>query len=205
MMATTHVLVGVALATVTAVFAPDFTMAALLGGAVGGAFPDLDLYAGHRKTLHFPVYYSLLAFGALFVAAIVPTVLTVAVALFLLSAAIHSRMDAFGGGLELKPWLGESDRAVYDHYNARWIEPRRWIRYDGAPEDLVFAGTMAVPGLLVFDGVVQQIVIGILVVSTGYATVRKPMVYLTQRLVDLLPVSVLSYVPARFIEDFESA
>jgi len=205
MMATTHVLVGVALAAVTAVVAPEFAIAALLGGAVGGLFPDLDLYAGHRKTLHFPVYYSLLAFGGLFVAALAPTVLTVGVALFLLSAAIHSRMDAFGGGLELKPWLGESDRAVFDHHNARWIEPRRWIRYDGAPEDLVLAGAMAVPGLLVFDGVIQQIVVGILIVSTGYALVRKPMVYLTQHLVDFLPLSVLSYVPARFIDDFESA
>lgn len=205
MMATTHVLVGVALAAGTAVFAPEFAVAALLGGAVGGVFPDLDLYAGHRKTLHFPVYYSLLAFGALAIAAIAPSMLTVGVALFLLAAAVHSRMDAFGGGLELKPWLGRSDRAVYDHHHEQWIEPRRWIRYDGAPEDLVLAGFMAVPGLVIFDGLVQQAVVGVLVVSTGYAMVRKPMVYLTEYLVEALPLSILSYVPDRFIEDFESA
>lgn len=205
MMATTHVLVGVALAAVTTVFAPEFTTVALLAAAVGGAFPDLDLYAGHRKTLHFPVYYSLLAFGALAVAAAVPMALTVAAAFFLLSAAVHSRMDAFGGGLELKPWLGQSERAVYDHANGRWIEPRRWIRYDGAPEDLLLAGLVAAPALVAFDGIVHQAVIGILVLSAGYTLIRKPMVRLTEFLIDILPISVLGYVPDRFIEDVETA
>ncbi len=205
MMATTHILVGVALAAATTVFAPEFTTVALVAAAVGGAFPDLDLYAGHRKTLHFPVYYSLLAFGALAVAAALPMALTVGVAFFLLSAAVHSRMDAFGGGLELKPWLGQSQRAVYDHANGRWLEPRRWIRYDGAPEDLLLAGAMAAPTLLAFDGIVDQVVIGILVLSAGYTLVRKPMVYLTEVMVDVIPLSVLGYVPDRFIEDVESA
>lgn len=205
MMATTHVLVGVALAAVSTVFVPEFTTVALVTAAAGGAFPDLDLYAGHRKTLHFPVYYSLLAFGALAVAAVFPTVVTVGLAFFLLSAAIHSRMDAFGGGLELKPWLGQSDRAVYDHANGHWVEPRRWIRYDGAPEDLVLAGVAAVPALLVFDGLGRELVVGVLAISAVYTLVRKPMVSLTEFLVDALPLSVLSYVPERFLEDVETA
>lgn len=205
MMATTHVLVGLALATLTTVFAPEFTVVALIAAAVGGAFPDLDLYAGHRKSLHFPVYYSLLAFCALAIAAVLPTGVTVGLAFFFLSAAVHARMDAFGGGLELKPWAGQSHRAVYDHASGRWVEPRRWIRYDGAPEDLLLAGVVAIPVLLAFDGLVRQVVVGMLAISAVYTVFRKPLVHLTEFLVAMLPLSVLRFIPDRFIEDVETA
>lgn len=204
MMATTHVLVGLMLATLTTVFAPDFTGVALLAAGVGGAFPDLDLYAGHRKSLHFPVYYSVLAFCALAIAAVLPTAVTVGLAFFLLSAAVHARMDAFGGGLELKPWVAQSHRGVYDHARDRWVEPRRWIRYDGAPEDLLLAAVVAIPVLVAFDGLVRQIVVAVLVISTVYTVVRKPVVRLTESVVEVLPLSVLRYVPDRFIEDLET-
>src|SRR6056297_795113 len=112
MMATTHALAGMVLASATALIAPEQTPVAVAGAAVGGAFPDLDLFGDHRRTLHYPVYYSILALAALAIAVLVPTGVTVALAAFLTSAALHSLMDAFGGGLELKPWEGTSDRAV---------------------------------------------------------------------------------------------
>jgi len=79
------------------------------------------MYVGHRKTLHFPVYYSAFAALALFAALAVPSAATVGAALFLLGAAVHSVADMYGGGLELRPWEGNSDRAVYDHYRGTWI------------------------------------------------------------------------------------
>ncbi|WP_193362444.1 metal-dependent hydrolase [Halogranum rubrum] len=203
MMATTHALAGVVLGTLVFLVAPDVGTVPVLAAALGGLFPDFDLYAGHRKTLHFPVYFSLAAVPAALVALAAPGVATLSVALFLLAAATHSVMDAFGGGLELKPWEATSERAVYDHFRGQWIPPRRWIRYDGAPEDLLLAVAFAVPPLLVFEGTVELAVGVALAISAAYALLRKPMVAAAEQLVAVLPTTVLSYVPERFIEDFQ--
>ncbi|WP_424004871.1 metal-dependent hydrolase (plasmid) [Haloarcula salina] len=202
MMATTHALAGMALAGVTALVAPEYTPIAVSAAGAGGVFPDLDLYGEHRQTLHYPVYYSVGAVAALAVALLAPAVGTVALAAFLGSAALHSVMDAFGGGLELKPWLATSERAVYDHYRERWIRPRRWIRYDGAPEDAALAGALALPTLALSTGRLQTAVYVLLAVSVVYTLVRKPMVHVTERLVDTLPPTVIDRLPARFTEDF---
>ncbi|MFC6823970.1 metal-dependent hydrolase [Halopelagius fulvigenes] len=206
MMATTHALAGVVLAVVFAAFFPETAAGTVpipvVAAALGGVFPDFDLYVAHRKTLHFPVYFSMLAAPALAVALLVPTTLTLSVALFFAAAALHSAMDALGGGLELKPWLGTSDRAVYSHYHGRWIPPRRWIRYDGAPEDLAAAVLFAAPTLYAFDGYVQTGVLVALGISAAYVVLRKPMVTAAERIVAALPAGVLAYVPNRFVEDF---
>jgi hypothetical protein len=111
-------------------------------------------------------------------------------------------MDAIGGGLELRPWRGESERAVYSHYHARWIPPRRWVRYDGAPEDLLVAVAVAAPVVYAVDGVVETGVLLAVGVSAVYVVVRKPMVIVTQAAVDALPERVVDRLPARFVEDF---
>ena len=202
MMATTHALAGVAFAAVVGVLAPDLGQAPVVAAALGGVFPDFDLYAGHRKTLHFPVYFSVAAAIAGIAAVLAPAPLTAAVALFLAAAALHSVMDAAGGGLELKPWLGTSERAVYSHYHGRWLPPKRWVRYDGAPEDLAVASWFAVPGIVFLDGPLRLAVLGALAVSAGYVLVRKPMVIATERLVDAMPPRAIDYLPERFVEDF---
>ncbi|AKH96694.1 metal-dependent hydrolase [Halanaeroarchaeum sulfurireducens] len=203
MMATTHVLTGVALAAAAASAVPEVSVVAVGAAAAGGLFPDLDLYAGHRKTLHYPIFFAIASLIAVAIATVEPTTLTVAGALFLAAAALHSIMDAFGGGLELRPWLGTSDRAVYSHFHRQWIPPRRWIRYDGAPEDLALATVMAVPALSTFDGPVALGVVALLLVSAGYVLVRKPMVRIAEWLVARLPTSVRTYIPARFVDDLQ--
>ena len=201
MMATTHVLAGLTIAAVASILAPEAALHAAVAGALGGLVPDLDLYAGHRRTLHFPVYGPLVAALGVAVALLAPSTLTIAVAVFLLALAVHSLSDLFGGGLELRPWEGTSDRAVYSHYHRTWWAPRRFVRYDGAPEDLVVAGVLAVPGLLVFDGQTDLVIAGILAISAGYVLVRKPMVRIAEWVVDRTPAPVLAYVPERFVED----
>lgn len=203
MMATTHVLAGLTLASAVAVVAPEFGPVALVAAAIGGVAPDLDLYAGHRKTLHYPVYLPLIAVPAAVVAAVIPTVGTVALAVFLLSAGLHSAMDAWGGGLELKPWEGESEQAVFSHYHGSWIVPRRFVRYDGAPEDLAVAAVLAVPTLLVFGSPVDELVVGILALSAVYTLLRKPMVWAGEWLVERLPPDVVGRIPQRFLGDLE--
>jgi hypothetical protein len=203
MMATTHALAGVVLAAVALFVAPDAGPTVVLAGALGGLFPDLDLYAGHRKTLHYPVFYSAFALVAVAVAALVGRPETVVVAVFLAAAALHSVMDVAGGGLELKPWQGQSERAVYDHFNRRWIAPKRWIRYDGAPEDLALATAFAVPSLVVFESPVREWVLAALAVSTAYVALRKPLVRVAELVVGALPASVLGHVPERFLDGLQ--
>jgi len=180
MMSTTHAFAGLALAAalVAAVpsLAPAIAVAAAVGALAGGVFPDLDLVAVHRRTLHFPVGYWLVAVPAAVLALAVPTPATVASALFLVSAAVHSGSDAVGGGLETRPWLGTSDKAVYLHVRGRWLAPRQWIRYDGSPEDFGAGLCLALPGLVVFDGEIRLVVVAMLGASALYTVFRKTLV-----------------------------
>jgi hypothetical protein len=201
MMATTHALVGIGIAAIASLVVPEITVPAVIAAGVGGVFPDLDLYAGHRETLHYPVYYVWLAAPAVVLALAIGSALIWALALFVVAAGIHSLMDAAGGGLELRPWRGTSDRAVYSHYHGRWLRPRRFVRYDGAPEDLVLGGVVAVPTLLLFDGRLALAVWALLGVSMLYVVVRKPMVAVAEWLFERVPTPVRRRLPDRFLEE----
>ena len=203
MMLPTHALVGLALATPVALVVPELAPAALLGGLIGGILPDLDLYVGHRRTLHYPEYFSMAAIGAVTLGVVAPTVPTVAAACLLLAAAVHSVMDVFGGGLELRPWEATSERAVYDHRRGEWLAPRRWVRYDGAPEDLLLSVVVAAPLLVALDGVFRWTVVSALVVAAAYTVVRRLLPSVATWLVDhslvqALPDRLLARVPARY-------
>ncbi|CQH60784.1 DUF457 family protein [Halobacterium hubeiense] len=198
MMATTHALVGLAVAALVSLVVPEFGVAVAAAGLAGGVFPDLDLYAGHRRTLHFPVYYGAAAAVAAVVAVVSPTAWTVAAAVFLAAAALHAGSDALGGGLELEPWEGTSERAVYSHFHGRWLPPRRLVRYDGAPEDLAIAAVFGVPAALAFGPNVQQVAAAALVVSAGYVVVRKRLPAVATWLFAQVPSSVRRHVPERF-------
>ncbi|MEF8813789.1 MAG: metal-dependent hydrolase [Halovenus sp.] len=204
MMLPTHALGGLTLGLAAAAVVPEFAGVALAAGLLGGVFPDLDLYTGHRKTLHYPVYYSALAAGALALAVLIPGSLTVGAALVLFGAATHSVADIFGGGLELRPWEATSDRAVYDHYRRQWVTPRRWVGYDGSPGDLLLSVTLAVPLLFVLEGVLQGVVLASLIVGTLYTVVRRILpdiadVVIDGFLVQVLPGYLLVHVPDRYL------
>lgn len=206
MMLPTHALWGMALALPVALLVPEFGAIALGAGFLGGLVPDLDMYVGHRKTLHYPVYYSAGAVVAVAVALLFQTGATVALAAFLIAAAVHSVSDAVGGGLELRPWEGTSDRAVYDHYRQRWIEPRRWIRYDGSPEDLSLSVAFAVPLLVTLDGWLRWLVLAALSVGLVYTAVRRYLPSVAEVVVErfltaVLPSTALSYLPDRYLSD----
>ena len=148
----THVLVGLAVAAPVAVAVPELATPLLAGAVVGSALPDLDVVAIHRRTLHYPTGYVLAAVPAASLAIVVPTAEAVVLASTLVAAALHCRMDRYGGSHELRPWERKSDRAVYDHVEGRWLDAKRWTRYDGAPEDLLVAG---VAGLVALVGLVD--------------------------------------------------
>jgi hypothetical protein len=159
MMATTHVFAGLTLVAPVATVAPELAAPLAAGAIAGGLAPDFDLALEHRRTLHFPLLGLPIAGAAVAAAAVVPSSVTAAVAAFATVAWVHAASDALGGGPEMDPWTDPGDRAVYDHVRDRWIRPRRWIRYDGAPEDGVVAVGLAIPPLLVFDGWVDAVIV----------------------------------------------
>ncbi|MDS0260974.1 metal-dependent hydrolase [Haloarcula sp. S1CR25-12] len=187
MMLPTHAVVGLALATPLALLAPEFATAALTGGFVGGVLPDLDLYAGHRRSLHYPTGYTLAAIFVGLGALLLQTQLLVALAFLLVGAAAHCRMDRYGGGLELRPWEETSERAVYDHVRGRWRTPKRWIRYDGSPQDIVLLVVVSTPVAAVLNGPFQWVVLVALLVGGTYGLLR-------QRLAELAP-TIFEQVP----------
>jgi len=182
MMATTHVFVGLLIAGVVAFVSPPLAGVAALGAVVGSLTPDFDVLATHRKTLHYPVYAWIPASLAGTAAIAITTPITVFLAVFFVSAAVHSTSDVIGGSHELKPWDGTVDRAVYSHYHDQWLPARRWISYDGSPGDLALAGLLAIPLLFVFGEVVSSLVVAMLVVSISYALLRRPIATVVGRL-----------------------
>lgn len=192
MMLPTHAVVGLALAAPLTTTHPEFATAALVGAFLGSVFPDVDLYAGHRRTLHFPTIYTLLAIPTAILAVAFATPATVALAFFAIGAAAHCRMDRFGGGLELRPWEGTSDKGVYDHVRGEWRTPKRWIQYDGARADFLLAAVLGLPLLVLLDGPFRWLIAIALLVAGTYAALRR-------RLADLAPV-VFGYVPTRLAQ-----
>ncbi|WP_117594598.1 metal-dependent hydrolase [Haloprofundus halophilus] len=174
MMSPTHVATGVVIAAPFTVLAPELATLVALAAMVGGVFPDLDLFVGvHRKTLHFPVYYWAVVIPTAALAAVVPSAATIAAFFFFLSAAVHSVADWFCGGNELRPWEMTSEHAVFVHPLGRWLPPKRLVRWDGSPEDLLLTVLLSLPGLFLFEGPVRLLTVAVLVVAVVYAAVRK--------------------------------
>ena len=194
----THAVVGLAVTAPLLALAPDAATAAMAGALLGSVFPDLDLYSGHRRSLHFPTGYTLLAVPAVALAFLVQTPLTVALAAFVVGAALHCRMDRYGGGLELRPWEGNSERAVDDHVRGTWRRPKRWIRYDGAPEDAALLGVLGVPLTVTLAPPFQWVVVAALVVGITYGLLRRRLASLAPVVFGLVPDTLSGYVPERY-------
>lgn len=198
MMLPTHAVVGLAIAAPLVCLSPELAPVALTGGLIGGIFPDLDMYAGHRKTLHYPTLFVVAAILASLVAAVVPQPLVVAAAFFLLGAAAHCQMDRFGGSLELRPWEQTSERAVYDHVRGEWLRARRWVPYDGSPRDLVLLTTVSLPLLAVLDGPFRIVVGAALSVGVVYVVLRRRLATIAPVVFDYVPEWLAQYVPERY-------
>ncbi|WP_181686390.1 metal-dependent hydrolase [Halorhabdus salina] len=209
MMLPTHALWGMALALPVVWTAPEYAGVALLAGFLGGIVPDLDMYVGHRKTLHYPVVYAGLVVPAVAVGIFFPSALTIALGVGVSAAALHSRSDVYGGGLELRPWEGTSNRAVYDHYRGRWIAPRRWVGYDGSPGDLALSVVPALPLLVIVDGGLEALVMASLGIAVVYTAVRRHLpsigLAVVTDLTAVLPSPVIDRLPDRYRDGIDGA
>jgi len=198
MMLPTHAVVGLAIAAPLVVFAPELAPAALAGGLAGGIFPDLDLYAGHRKTLHYPTMFSILALPAAVLAVVYPYPVVIGGLFFVAGAAVHCQMDRFGGGLELEPWEGTSEKAVYDHVRGRWRRPKRWIPYDGSLHDLALLTVVSLPLLFVLTDPFRAIVGLAVVIGVVYVGLRRRLARLAPVVFGFAPQWLVEYVPERY-------
>jgi len=166
---------GMVIALAAASVYPEHTSLLLLCGGIGGVFPDFDLAFIHRRTFHFPVYYSVLASGLALISVVWMSLWTLSLTLIVAAAAAHSISDVFGGSAEPKPWERNCDHAVYNHFHGRWEPARRIIRYDGAVEDLALATLLAVPVYVAASEPLQSIVVGLFGISVVYTLFRKPL------------------------------
>lgn len=176
MMAVTHALIGLLLGISSSLFWPEMIFYAASAGYIGGVFPDLDLAFNHRKTFHFPVIFSIVTGIAGIATIFNPSIIVIAAFYFFLSATVHSWIDIFGGGLETRPWIPSDDRGVYSHTLGKWFEPKRWIRYDGSPEDLIFSIAIAIPCFIFYTGLIRELVVLTLLVGGIYTLLRKKIV-----------------------------
>jgi len=176
MMATTHVFTGLAVVAPVAYVAPisRSRWRSVRSSAGSPPISTSSVRIGGRYT--FPSPGSPSPSPAVVLAAVSPSILTLALAAFVVTAWLHAASDSIGGGPEMDPWNDRTERAVYDHVRGRWIRPRRWIRYDGCPEDAVLGVALAIPALVVFDGWLTAVITGCVTVSLVYALLRRRLV-----------------------------
>lgn len=168
----THILVGLLVGALAPYALSIPVSMALVAGAFGGGAPDLDLVLTHRRSLHFPILFTVFAVPITFGALLTGNSLMGIVSISLISASTHSLMDILGGGKEMRPWNHTDDRAVYDHVNGRWIRARRYV-HDGSVGDLALAGVVAA-AVYVVSGRQGQISAAILLgFAVAYFAVRR--------------------------------
>ena len=175
MMGVTHALMGGLIGASSAALAPEYFLAAVAAGYLGGLFPDLDLAFNHRQTLHFPVGYTALSIILVSTSILTAERNIIILSYIVVSAAVHSCIDILGGGLEERPWEGTTDKGVYSHSLDRWFPPLQIIRYDGAPEDFLLTLIFGAALFTLLNEVpqAQNIVIGSVIIGGVYSLVRK--------------------------------
>lgn len=209
MMQTTHMLVGMLVGGLIGLFfVPELLPIIVFVGLVGGAVPDFDMYYGHRKTLHFPVYYFLVSVLSVFVTQILFGMGSswwsggVLFTVFITSAWMHCVMDVFGGGLELHPWRGESSRAVFSHYHDEWVAPKTGVGYDGSWRDMGLVSVLSAGILLMSsNSLVTYTVIVLFSISFVYTVLRRRLPTIALWIVSLLPERVREVLPNRYVKD----
>jgi hypothetical protein len=206
MMALTHGLASLALVALATPALSESVGPPLLAAAFfGGLAPDLDLVAEHRKSLHFPAGYSLLAaiFSAWF--AVSPSLAVLLAAVTVGAAALHAWSDVLAGSVEPAPWNPTTERAVYNHARGGWHRPRRLVRYSGAPEDGLLAVGLATVALLApaTGPTADAALLWLIVVAGAYVLARKRLTSLRSRLAALAPARVVASLPVVSVEETE--
>lgn len=175
-MGTTHALMGLLLGSTAYFIDPNLMVLAGVAGFIGGLLPDFDMPFDHRKTFHYPFYFTVLATALLPMAVLFPSLVTVFIFYLVASAAVHCFSDVFGGALEERPWEQTSRQAVYNHRREEWLQTHGGIRYDGAPEDFLLGLIIGATCFLIYSEPVKSLVVVTLAISLIYSVFRKKIV-----------------------------
>lgn len=182
MMIFTHILVGILVAAISSLYFLN-PLLLVVSGAVGGFLPDLDMFLTHRKTLHFPIGYSVLSVLLVLVYLLSDFTIVLLLATGVFVAALHSLMDILGGGKEMRPWEETDDRAAFNHITGEWISARR-IFYDGSFPDFVLATFCGVVAVLILPPTFTISIILLVALSLAYTLLRK---YITKIIPEKYP------------------
>lgn len=175
MMGLTHAVTGVAIAIPFVYLHPELALPIAIAAYLGGAFPDVDIFVGaHRRSLHYPVYFTVLAVLMSFSYVTTNLVSVLLVTVFVWAAAVHSVMDIAGAGVEGLPWEETATEAVYIHPQRRWATAKDWVPYDGSPHDLFLMVVLSVVVVISYDNpVVTKLMAGSLLIALVYTVLRR--------------------------------
>jgi len=165
-------LLGITLAAIVSSLYPVNPNALVVAGIVGGGFPDIDMLLIHRKTLHFPVIYSITFIILLPVYIWSGSALVILLLVGVSAAALHSIMDILGGGKEMRPWRKMDNRAVYNHVTKEWVRPLR-VFYDGSIPDLTLAILLSAIAAWMLPRRLWPLIVGLVLFSIVYALLRR--------------------------------
>lgn len=193
----THILVGILIGAFYSTVHPEAASIAVIAGLFGGGFPDVDMLFMHRKTLHYPVIFSLLSVAGAIAVVIAPLPVIVLFFIAMTAAAVHCMMDTLGGGKEMRPWEKTDDRAVFNHVSGEWITPRR-LFYDGSIYDLAISLAASVLSWLLVPEGYRQIILLLLILATVYVALRR---WITEKISDEFP-TFSSYIQHRLSSFF---
>lgn len=202
MMLPTHIVMGLGIATTILLIDPTLLNISLFSSFIGSILPDLDIYKGHRKALHYPKIYTVISVFSGIIAFFILTNVTVGITFLFIGAAIHCQMDKYSSSFEVRPWEKKSDRAVYDHINGEWKKAKRWIRYDGSPEDFLLMITIAIPLILILNNIFRYILVITIIIGTIYTVFRRWLPTIAPVFLSYIPKSLKRYIPEQFKKEY---
>ncbi|WP_408960621.1 metal-dependent hydrolase [Natrinema sp. 74] len=152
MMTPNHATAGLLLALTATRWHPELLSVVAVTAFIGGVVPDLDTKLEHRKTLHYPAYYSIFTGLFLLAATVVGAQVLVVGTYFFAAATLHCYTDLFVD-VEKTSDEPDGDGIIFVHPIDRWVGPVMLVRYAGSPEDLLVGLLLAVLPLLKYEGI----------------------------------------------------
>lgn len=203
MMAFTHLLMSLALAAVVSPLVSEFVAlpVVLAITVVGGLGPDLDLLVRHRRTLHYPVGFPVLALVSLGVFVATGAGAALLLALGVAAAALHVLADLLAGSAEPAPWDPVTEFGVYDHVLGRWHRPRRVVGYSGSRGDLLLGAGCGLVALGLPAPATDVAVVALVVAAAGYTLARKRLSSVASAGARILPPGARRLVPVVDVEE----